>query len=876
MNKHQHKIPFLLRVALFFVLPYNDLINLSGDFEELYYNKRSVDGRVMAFLWLIWQILISAPGFVFNKFYWGITMLKNYLLTTLRNIKKQKLNNSLNVFGLAIALASCLIIYTHIGNELSYENSFPKADRIYRFDIDAVYGDATRFWTNSPIPMGQTLKDEFPEVEDFVRIFESMGTVVFKYESPTNGIKSFEEKNGIYADGSIASMFDLNFISGDPSTTLTNSASVVMSESMAHRYFGSENPVGKSVYDIANGYPLLVTGVMKDLPQNTHLKYDFIVSINTWFDLLRKYGFGDGMTSHSWKAVCTYVLLKDNHSISRLRDKMPGFVKQWHAAQPQRQETFLFMPIKDIHLYSHRENDPITNSDISYIYIFSIIGIFILLIAVVNFINISLAQAFKRFKEVGVRKAIGAQKKQIFSQFIGESFALTLFATIFAVIIAALFLPVYNNLSGNNLQLSQLFAGSILPLILLLMLFISLAAGFYPATFISRFPAVSTIANFKNPKSSISLVRKGLVIVQFVISVFMILATLTVYQQLQFLQNRDLGFNKTGLIAVNIFGDFRDREKNLSETFKERLLQYSNITDVTFAAQIPGEPLSIEHLIPQGRDQSELPTVRLLTVDEDYLKTMQINMIAGQDFRNYSGNEKHFILNEAAVKILDIKDPVGFPCSSYRGQGEIAGVIKDFNFESLHNLVEPLVLEYRKGAENYLIMRCTSKNVSDVLKYAETEFKKIAPDHLFNYSFISDDLNKLYSMETNLGEVFQAFAFLSILISCLGLFGLSVYTAELKIKEIGIRKVLGASVSNITSLLSKEFILWVTIANIIAWPTAYYFMNRWLDGFAYRIDLGIGIFIIGGVLSLLIAFFTVSYQSIKAATANPVKSLRTE
>ncbi|MFC2082150.1 ABC transporter permease [Bacteroidota bacterium] len=875
-ERHKHRTPFILRLLLFFVLPYDDLANLSGDFEELYNYKRESKGIITASVWVIYQIIISAPGFIFNKIYWGATMLKNYILTTVRTVKKQKLNSLLNVFGLAIAIASCLIIYSHIQSELSYEEFYPKAERIYRLDIDAKYGDMIRQWTNVPPLLGSTLKDEFPEVENVARLSAKLNAAVLKYESPDGQIKSFEEKNGFYVDQPFIDIFDLNFISGNPEAALENSGSIILTETLSQKYFGSENPVGKSITDVATQKEYIVTGLIADQPDNTHLQFEFLVSMKSWFDLLREYGWGAAYESRTWKAIKTYVLVKPGSAIEDLRSKMPEFSKKWHLAQPHREETFLFQPIKNIHMYSHRDNELTPNSDIAYVYIFSIIAIFILIIAAVNFINISLAQVLKRYKEVGVRKAIGAHRKQIFNQFIGESFVLTIFSALASIIIVGLFLPVYNNLSGKYITLTQILTPDKFILMSVLITIVSLAAGFYPALFVAKLPPSNTFSDFKNPKSSVSLIRKGLVIVQFVISVFMIIATITVYQQLQFFKEKDLGYDKEGLIAVKIFGEFRNEENNFFNALKKRLENYSDISSVSYASNIPGQELSVEHLVPQWRKQEDMQLIRLVTVDEDYIKTLGIELTEGSDFTEYSGDELRFIISNSAAKILELENPLGAKCWSYRGDGEIIGLIKEFNYESLHNSIEPLVLEYRNGAGNYLLIKCTGKNVKNVIQFAETEFNKIVPDHLFNYTFVSDDLERLYQLENNLSDVFQAFAILSILISCLGLFGLSVYTAELKIKEVGIRKVLGASTAGITTLLSKEFIIWIVIANVIAWPLAYYFMNQWLSDFAYRIEMNYWIFIIGGLLSLAIALLTVSYQSIKAALSNPVDSLRTE
>ena len=803
-------------------------------------------------------------------------MLRNYFLLAFRVFKKQKLNTLLNLLGMAIAIASCLLIYSHVQNELSFEECYPKADRIYRINIDAKYGNSTRNWTTSPLPLGPEIKKYFSSVEDYTRISSGHEKIVMKYESPKGEVKTFEEDGGMLADNSIISMLNISFTSGDYKTALEDVGSIVLTQSMAVKYFGNENPINKTIFNLSYDLPMKVTGVIPDRPENTHLQFDFLISTETWFHLLRNGSWKEGLESRTWKAVTTYILLKRGALREDIQSKLPEFQNEFHANNPERKETFLLQPISKIHLYSHRETEPVNNSDISYVYILSLVAIFILIIAIVNFINISLAQNFKRFKEVAARKIIGAQKNQLLQQFISELFLFMLAAVVVSLAIVLFALPLYNNLAQKNITLGQIVSLDRILLLGGLILFIIMTVGLYLAYAMTRPSISNTFLLINNPKSSVSIARKVLIIFQFTISVFMIIATITVFEQLQYIKNVNLGFDKSGLVAINIKGDLSKRDSSIGKVFKDQLKNYSGVIDATFASNLPGEKLSIEHLIPIGQDWDEVPTVKFVYADQDYLKTMEINLIQGIGFNDFSGNKNQFILNEAAVEALNVLEPIGKKCKSYRGEGEIVGIVKNFNFESLHRSIESLVIEYSSMANNYLILRCTGKNVKEILDFAKAEYNKQVPDYPFTYSFIDDNLARLYNFETNLGNVFKTFAFLSLLISCVGLFGLSVYASELRIKEIGIRKVLGATAAGISALLTKEFLIWVILANIIAYPIAYYFMTEWLDKFAYKTELSIEVFIAAALLSVSIALVTVSYQSVKAAMANPINSIKYE
>ncbi len=803
-------------------------------------------------------------------------MFNNYIKIALRNIQKQKLNSTLNIIGLAVAIVCSLLILFHVKDELSYEKCFPKEDRIYRVTINSKYGDTYRHWAVGPLPLGMMLKEEIPEIETVAR-FLKIGTVVISYNSLDGSPKQFEEKGGFFADSSAVTIFDLQFIEGDSRTALTDAYTIVLTSSIARKFFGNESPLGKTLILDDSQKSYKITGVIEDTPSNTHLQFDYLISMSSFYKNMIELGREGALTSRTWKTVYTYVLLGSKQRKTDIEAKLPVFTQNFLKDIPNREEHFYLQPIADIHLHSKLEQEMAPNSDIVYVYIFSIAAIFILIIASVNFVNISTAQAFKRLKEVGVRKVLGAQRRQLVKQFLGESFVLVISATLIALVLLQLLIPFYNNLSGKDLYFAQLFSTNNLLLLFILIFAIGLMSGLYPAIFISSFQPASSIKSMKDPQSSVTLIRKGLVIFQFVISIFMIFSTITIYRQLVYFREKDLGFDKERLIAVQLYGDLYKNIMSNKDAIKAELLKYAAISNVAFSSNLPGERFSVEHLRPKGVPENEdIPTVRVIRVDEDFLNTMKIDLIAGRKFRPPLGEEGQFILSESAVKALDLKDPIRKKAQAYSGSGEIIGIMNDFNFASLHQAIEPLVLDYRPTWVRYLIVKFQGATVPEVLKYVQEKLDEITPNHLFRYSFIDENLNQLYVFEDRVSDIFKVFSVLAILISCLGLFGLSVYSAELRIKEIGIRKAVGATTSGIVTLLTKEFMVWIIIAIIIAYPIAFFAMNNWLKNFAYRISIEWWTLILAGIFALMIALLTVSYQSIKAALANPVESLRYE
>jgi putative ABC transport system permease protein len=518
------------------------------------------------------------------------------------------------------------------------------------------------------------------------------------------------------------------------------------------------------------------------------------------------------------------------------------------------------------------------NSNIIYVYVFACVALFILLIAGVNFINIATAQAFKRMKEVGVRKVLGAYRHQLQKQFLGESYIMSMIAAAFALVIFDITLPFYNQLAGKDLSFVRVLTPENIGFLVLIIVLVGTLAGLYPAFFMSKFKPANTLKNLRDPRSSVTVIRKGLVIFQFVISIFMIFSTITIYRQLELFQNMNLGFEKDKLVAIDLYGGLRRNILQNTEVLRTEFLRNAAIAGVTVISTLPGDRFSVENLRPEGTpEDKDLPSMRYLRVDENFLEILNIQLKDGRNFIRRAEYKPEFILNETAVQALELKEPVGKMGSNFRGtNAEIVGVVKDFNFASLHNTIEPLVLEYNPAWTGYLLVKFQGNNTADVLEFLEMKAKEIAPEALFMYTFVDEHLNRLYEGEDRVNDIFQAFSLLAIFISCLGLFGLSAYSAEIRTKEIGVRKVVGATVTNIVVLLTKEFTKWVLISAVIAWPLAYFAMNSWLQNFAYRIDIDVWAFILSGVVAIGVAILTVSYQSIKAAIANPIDSLRYE
>ncbi len=786
-------------------------------------------------------------------------MFKNYLKITLRNIKKQKGYSFINIAGLAVGLACCIIMLLWVQDELSWDRFHKNADEIYRVIAEQQTKDQIIHNARTPDPLAPVLKEQFPEIVNVIR-YQSFSGWTVRY-----GEKAFLNDNLGTADPAFFEMFTFPFIKGDPKTALQDRHSIVITEDMAKKYFGNEEPMDKI---ISIGIDFKVTGVIKNLPHHSHLHFDCIFPIINMEDMWSE-NFED------WERIVfyTYVQLQKSGYVNNFSQKISNVVKN-HYPESNINKIFL-QPLRETHLYStfQWDLDNYKQGNISYVYIFTLTALCILFIACINFMNLSTARSSIRAKEIGVRKVTGAFRMDIIKQFFGESILLSFISLFFAIFLTYLFLPVFNKLSDKQLILD--FSSNIEFIIGLTAITIltGVISGSYPALFLSSFQPSRVLKDLSlTGKSSRSTLRKILVITQFSFTIILILSTTVIYNQLDYIRNRDLGFDKDHIIYA-AEGPFR----NKPEAVKSELLKNPSILHVTYSRPPNGKPWAESNFNWEGKNPSEMIVMYTNVVDYDYLKTFKMEMVEGRFFsRDFAVDTSNYVINEAAAKAMGIVSPVGKLFSHGEREGNIIGVIKDFHLSSLHSEIEPLVLEM-SHEPHHISIKITATNLPETISYIERVWEKLSggKDPL-SYEFLDETIDNFYRTEKKIGLVFRYFTLLVIFISCLGLFGLSSFTAEQRTKEIGIRKVLGASVSGMVMLLSKEFTKWVLLANIIGWPVSYFIMNHWLRNFAYRTNIGWWTFLLAGMMTLFIALLTISYQSIKAATANPVESLRYE
>jgi putative ABC transport system permease protein len=789
-------------------------------------------------------------------------MFKNYIKIALRNIKRHKGYSFINIAGLAIGMACCILILLWVQDETGYDQFHKRRSELYRVYTEIQYSDGrTNLFAQSYFPLARILKEECPDVVDAVR-YASKNWLLIKY-----GDKSFVDDDFGFADSSFFNMFTFPFLKGDPKTALSSKFSVVITEEMSHKYFGSEDPIGKTL-NVNNQYDVQVTGVIENVPHNSSLRFDFLLPYVLYWG-------PNWAESSSWggNPLETYVLLPKNALAEDVARKITD-IKEKHDPPSAAERIRLHLqPQTRIHLYALGGGGLIR-----YVYIFSIIACFVLIIACINFMNLSTAKAGTRANEVGMRKVVGAKKTDLIKQFFGESVVLSFIALIGAILIVEIMLPAFNNLSGKSLSLDPSGNITIILGIMGITLFVGILSGSYPALFLSSFQPVKVLKGTFRSGSQRSLFRKILVVSQFTLSIFLIIGTLIIYKQLDYIRNRDLGYDKEHLVFVYMQGDLKAKY----ESVKSELLRNSNILKVTRSLQLPSNIAStVSALDWEGKNPDEKVSMNWDIVDFGYFETLKMDMIQGRGFsREFATDASEaYIVNEEAVKLMGMESPVGKRLSVFRKDGKIIGVVKNFNFKSLHHEIRPFVYMMNPNwisAMDCMFIRVAPDNISATLKYIESTCKQINPAYPLRYQFFDEWLERLYRNEQRMGRIVGYFTFLAIAISCLGLFGMASFMTEQRTKEIGIRKVLGAPVSRIILLLSADFTKWVLAANIIAWPVAYFAISKWLENFAYRTNLNMSIFILSGVLALVTALLTVSFQTLKAALANPVESLRYE
>jgi len=792
-------------------------------------------------------------------------MLWNYLKVTWRNIRRYKGYSSINIVGLAVGLASCILILLWVQDELSYDKFHTSADDLYRVVAEWRKTEpATHYW---PVcaPLAPALKEEFPEIVKAARFTRLRRGQLVKF-----GDKNFTEAQICLTDPDFFEMFTFPLVQGDAQTALSNPESFVLTEKMAAKYFGTEDPIGKTL-NINNEYDFVVTGVLKNIPHNSHLQFDFLGPFIRIEDFERAWAVLDNWTLNGF---ATYVQLDRNASPVEVTDKIATYLQK-HVQESK--DVIYLQSLKDIHLYSsHIQFGIEGQGDIRYVYIFSIVAFFVLIIASINFMNLSTARSSNRAKEVGLRKVVGAKRAQLIRQFFCESVVMAFCSLILAVVLVELFLPVFINLSGKQLSLDFTSHVNILSAIVLLTLITGFLSGSYPALFLSSLRPVKILKGISKTEGQGYLFRRILVVSQFSLSIFLIICTVVVSHQVGFMRNKKLGFDKEQVAYFPI----RDELVPRYESFKSELLKNTGIKNVAVSSNLPtsGVILTTDKVTWEGKNPEDVVVLEVTSAGYDFIETLNMEMVKGRSFSNEfsSDEEEAIVINETAEKIIGIEDPVGKQLVFGESAVTIIGVVKDYHFKSLHSEIEPLVLAIVPSLYRYVFVKLDAGNISNTLANIESAWKSFFPDTPFEFHFLDDAYDRLYRSERRMGTLFNSFTILAVFISCLGLFGLASFMAEKRTKEIGIRKVLGASVNGIVVLLNKQFAKWVLIANIVAWPAAYYAMSRWLQGFAYRINLEIWTFALAAIAALAIAVMTVSYQSIKAALTNPADSLRYE
>ena len=783
-------------------------------------------------------------------------MIRNYIKIALRNMTKHSAYSVINIAGLSVGLTAFILIALWIQHELSYDRFHERSSQLYRIIEHQYYANNELFPVAvTPAPLGPYLKENFPEIENATRTSEAR--FLFQY-----GDLKFNEL-GYMVDPSFFEMFSLDIVKGDQKTLLSNLDNIVISESLEKKYFQGNDPLGK-VFRI-NNTDFAVTGVFRDFPENSHMKFDYILP----FELFVKFGW-DSLKHWDWNGYYTYAQLRKDAEVETVNSKIKDIINKYVEASG-RTEIYL-QPLSSIHLHSKFTADIGGHGDIQYIYIFSAVAAFVLTIACINFMNLSTARSTRRSKEVGIRKVVGAARTQLIRQFLMESIMFVLISLLVALVLAQLLLPSFNEISGKVLELS--FESTQLWIILsCVMIVTSVISGSYPALFMSSFKPVTTLKGTLRSGKGAIIFRKVLVITQFTITVLLISGTIIVYHQLTFIRNKKLGFEKNNVISFRVSDEIR---KNL-EPFKNELLSASGVGGVTYTSNsLTYVGTSGGGMEWEGKDPDVDILFHFLAADYDFIKTFNIEMFDGRNFsREMATDSAAIILNEEAIRQMGLENPVDKKVK-WDDPLTIIGIVKDFHFKSIHEKIEPLVIMVAANRYNWVYVKLNSGDLTGAVGAVKDAYKKFSPDRPFDYTFLNEDFDKLYRAEQRTGTIFNYFAWIAIFISCLGLFGLVMFTIEQRVKEIGIRKVLGASVSNLFSLISSDFIRLIIISNVIAIPVAWYAMNKWLDTFAYKITIHWATFALAAAASILIAWLTMSYQSVKAAVANPVNSLRNE
>ncbi len=816
---------------------------------------------------------------------WRAGMVANYLKIAWRNLLKNKLYSFINIFGLAIGLTCFLLISLYVLDELSYDRHFADADRIYRINSGIKFGGAEMKLAVSSDPFGPTLKKDYAEIEQYVRLYANNSRRFIK-----KGNEFLVENNCFHADSTFFDVFSLKVIEGNPKTALTEPNTIAISKTAAQKYFGNAPALGQTLrIGVQNTASYKVSAVFEDMPINSHFRTNLIFP----FQNITDYNFGSFL-SHNFH---TYIKLKEGVDYKQFEKKFDVVIDKYVLPQAKQfmqinsmddfRKTgnyliYSLIPLLDIYLKSDRIYELDTHGNIQYVYIFSIVALFLLLIACINFMNLSTARSANRAKEVGIRKVMGTPRQSLITQFMAESTLTSYLAFGLALLFTILLIPYFNEVAGKEFTFKTLFQPQYLPFLLVLPLLVGLLAGYYPSFFLSSFKPIEVLKSKLNASFKQSSFRNALVTFQFVTSLVLVISTFIIYKQLNYIQSKNLGFSKDQVLVVTGTSSLRDN----NDVFKEEVKKMAGVKSATFAGYLPvanssrnDNTFSKETVM----DAKNGFNMQVWTIDEDYIPTLGIELIKGRNFSKAFGTDSSaIIINEETAKILGTGNPIGKQLYTSDGNDSkqtitltVVGVVKNFHFSSLRENVGPLCFRFGRSAW-VTAFKINTHNTPHLINQIEAKWKQLAPEMPFNYHFLDESFDEMYRAEQRIGKVALIFAALTVLIACLGLFGLITYIAEQRTKEIGVRKVLGASIWSIVQLLSKDFLKLVLIAFVIAAPLAYYTMSSWLKDFAFRTQISGWIFVIAGGITVLIALFTISYQSIKAALMNPINSLKSE
>ncbi len=831
---------------------------IMGDINEIYINVRNEYGRFNAFVWFWLQVVKSFPGFIINSIEWGGTMLANYLKIGVRNIKRQKWYSLINVFGLALGLVCSLLIFLWINDELSFDVFHKHSAELYRIDSKESFKDQTYRSVTTPVPLAPALK-EIPEIE-YTSRFTRFGGIQVRYDD-----KSFYEENARCVDPDFFKMFSFSLIDGEPASSLADKFSVLLTPETAEKYFGSENAVGRNLR-IENKFDVTVTGIIEKAPQNSTLQYDMIFSFDFVNEKLERMPGG-------WvNAISTFVMLNDNADKSKVEKSILQIVR---SNRNSSKGSYELNPLLNIRLYTVYGAEDAAGQ-VKYVYIFSLIAIVVLLIACFNFINLTTSRSIQRSNEVGIRKVTGAIRSNLIAQFYTESFIMMFLALLVALALVVILLPVFNAVTFKNFSYTLLLKPEVISGFLLISLFTAVFAGSYPSLYLSSFMPAKIFGKNRNSTIRGANFRKILVVIQFTFSITLIFGTLVINEQLNYMRGKDLGYSKDQVIYIRMMGDANIKY----DLLRTEMTKNPGVVNVSACGRRPSFfNDNANRIYWEGKTDEEEIRLVFAPVDFGFVETMELEIVDGRSFnKEFATDSTGYILNEKAVKALNLSDPVGEQFGIFGMRGTIVGIVKNFHHKTLHDKIEPmtLLMAPNKYWLSSLVIKIDSRNIENTINVIESTWKKILPATPFVYRFMDEDFERFYSMDKRLAELLSYFSIMGIIIALIGLLGLVTYSAQSKTKEIGIRKTLGASNSNVVGLIMKEYLYLILIALGVSLPASYLIMNKWLEEFAYRTAPGVNIFLITGSIVIVLTFVSVFFQSLKAAIANPVDSLKYE